>query len=305
MTVDRALRLLGIGAASVEALAVDERGALRADALRAALDAGERADDRRRPGRQRQHGRRSTRSPTCAPPRARPARGCTSTARSACGRRPARRAARSSPASSRPTRGRPTRTSGSTSRSTAGSPPSATARPTAPRCRCARPTSSQDPDGPREPMDWTPEFSRRARAVPVYATLRALGRSGVAELVDRLCDCAERFAERLAAADGFDVLAQDLNQVLAARRRRRRAHARHARRRAGRRDVLAERDDVARAQLHPHLGLELADDARGRRPLGRRRSSPTGARSTSGSAASARARGGRGAAWGGGGWRAT
>jgi glutamate/tyrosine decarboxylase-like PLP-dependent enzyme len=72
----------------------------------------------------------------------------------------------------------------------------------------------QDPDGPREPMDWTPEFSRRARGVPVYATLRALGRSGVAELVDRLCDCAERFAVRLSATDGFDVLAQGLNQVL-------------------------------------------------------------------------------------------
>jgi glutamate/tyrosine decarboxylase-like PLP-dependent enzyme len=36
----------------------------------------------------------------------------------------------------------------------------------------------------------------------------------VAELVDRLCDCAERFAQRLAAADGFEVLAQGLNQVL-------------------------------------------------------------------------------------------
>jgi glutamate/tyrosine decarboxylase-like PLP-dependent enzyme len=71
----------------------------------------------------------------------------------------------------------------------------------------------QDPDGPREPLDWTPEFSRRARGVAVYATLRALGRSGVAELVDRLCACAERFADRLAGA-GFEVLAQGLNQVL-------------------------------------------------------------------------------------------
>jgi aromatic-L-amino-acid decarboxylase len=73
----------------------------------------------------------------------------------------------------------------------------------------------QDPGGPREPMDWTPEFSRRARGLAVYATLRALGRDGVAELVDRLCDCAERFAERLAAA-GFEVLQQELNQVLVA-----------------------------------------------------------------------------------------
>ena len=76
-------------------------------------------------------------------------------------------------------------------------------------------------DGPREPMDWTPEFSRRARGVPVYATLRALGRAGVAELVDRLCECADRFADRLAATDGFEVVAHGLNQVLVRVRRRR------------------------------------------------------------------------------------
>ncbi|MGH2946326.1 MAG: pyridoxal phosphate-dependent decarboxylase family protein [Solirubrobacteraceae bacterium] len=69
--------------------------------------------------------------------------------------------------------------------------------------------------GPREPMDWTPEFSRRARGLAVYATLRALGRDGVAELVDRLCACAERFASRLGDA-GFEVLEQELNQVLVA-----------------------------------------------------------------------------------------
>jgi glutamate/tyrosine decarboxylase-like PLP-dependent enzyme len=73
----------------------------------------------------------------------------------------------------------------------------------------------QDAGGPREPMDWTPEFSRRARGFAVYATLRALGRDGVAELVERLCACAERFAFRLGQA-GFEVLAQDLNQVLVA-----------------------------------------------------------------------------------------
>ncbi len=73
----------------------------------------------------------------------------------------------------------------------------------------------QDPDSTREPMDWTPEYSRRARGIAVYATLRALGRDGVAELVDRLCACAERFAEKLAAA-GFEVLHQELNQVAVA-----------------------------------------------------------------------------------------
>ena len=74
----------------------------------------------------------------------------------------------------------------------------------------------QDADGPREPMDWTPEFSRRARGLAVYAMLRALGRDGVAELVDRLCTCAERLAQGLGDA-GFHVLQHELNQVLIAR----------------------------------------------------------------------------------------
>jgi aromatic-L-amino-acid decarboxylase len=68
----------------------------------------------------------------------------------------------------------------------------------------------------RDPMSYTPEFSRRARGFAVYAALRHLGRDGVAELVDRLCDCAERFAERLAEQRGVTVLAQELNQVLLA-----------------------------------------------------------------------------------------
>ena len=66
----------------------------------------------------------------------------------------------------------------------------------------------------RDALDSSPEFSRRARGVPAYAALRSLGRSGVEDLVDRLCDCAERFAERLAAEPGVEVLAQGLNQVL-------------------------------------------------------------------------------------------
>jgi len=67
----------------------------------------------------------------------------------------------------------------------------------------------------RDPVDWTPEFSRRARATPAYAALASLGRSGVADLVDRCCDHARRFAELLAADPaveiGNDVV---LNQVL-------------------------------------------------------------------------------------------
>lgn len=77
-------------------------------------------------------------------------------------------------------------------------------------------TYLQQGEAVREPLDWNPEFSRRARAVPTYAALRALGRSGVAELVDRLCGCADHFAERLTSAQGFRVLAHELNQVLVA-----------------------------------------------------------------------------------------
>jgi glutamate/tyrosine decarboxylase-like PLP-dependent enzyme len=72
----------------------------------------------------------------------------------------------------------------------------------------------QQGEAVREPVDWTPEFSRRARAIPVYAALRSLGRRGVAELVWRLCACAERFAERLGETPGVEILAQGLNQVL-------------------------------------------------------------------------------------------
>ncbi|MGE5274599.1 MAG: pyridoxal phosphate-dependent decarboxylase family protein [Verrucomicrobiota bacterium] len=70
-------------------------------------------------------------------------------------------------------------------------------------------------DGPRDQMDWTPEFSRRARAFTVYAAIRQLGRSGVAELVDRCCDHAARFAAGIAEVSGVEVLNEVvLNQVL-------------------------------------------------------------------------------------------
>jgi glutamate/tyrosine decarboxylase-like PLP-dependent enzyme len=66
----------------------------------------------------------------------------------------------------------------------------------------------------REPYSFTPEMSRRARGVEVWAALRTLGRSGVAELVDRCCRHATRFAEGLSTA-GFEVLNDVvLNQVL-------------------------------------------------------------------------------------------
>ena len=66
-----------------------------------------------------------------------------------------------------------------------------------------------------DPMDLVPEFSRRARGVPVWAALSSLGRSGVAELIERCCAHARRFAAGLAAMEGAEVLNDVvLNQVL-------------------------------------------------------------------------------------------
>lgn len=61
-------------------------------------------------------------------------------------------------------------------------------------------------DDRRDPMDWNPEFSRRARGVAIYATLRSLGREGVEELVDRACRLARRFGDALAASGRAEIM---------------------------------------------------------------------------------------------------
>jgi glutamate/tyrosine decarboxylase-like PLP-dependent enzyme len=67
----------------------------------------------------------------------------------------------------------------------------------------------------RDPRDFVPEESRRARAVPVYAALRAIGTDGVAEIVDRCCRLAARMADRLTRHPSVRVLNDVvLNQVL-------------------------------------------------------------------------------------------
>jgi glutamate/tyrosine decarboxylase-like PLP-dependent enzyme len=72
-----------------------------------------------------------------------------------------------------------------------------------------------DADAARDQMDWNPEFSRRARGFPIYAAIRALGRAGIAELVERCCDNAALFAELLGAVPGVEILNEVvLNQVL-------------------------------------------------------------------------------------------
>ncbi len=72
-----------------------------------------------------------------------------------------------------------------------------------------------DPDR-RDNTNYVPESSRRARAVPVWAALRSLGRAGVADLVERNCAQARRMAEHLAGLPDAEVLNDVvLNQVLA------------------------------------------------------------------------------------------
>jgi glutamate/tyrosine decarboxylase-like PLP-dependent enzyme len=66
----------------------------------------------------------------------------------------------------------------------------------------------------RDPQDWVPEFSRRARGFPVYAALRSLGRSGVAEMVERGCRLATRLADRLRAGAGPGLQVRVLNEVV-------------------------------------------------------------------------------------------
>jgi glutamate/tyrosine decarboxylase-like PLP-dependent enzyme len=66
----------------------------------------------------------------------------------------------------------------------------------------------------RNPSDYTPELSRRARGVEVWAALHSLGRAGVAEMVERCCRHARRFAQGLQAG-GYEVLNEvALNQVV-------------------------------------------------------------------------------------------
>jgi glutamate/tyrosine decarboxylase-like PLP-dependent enzyme len=68
----------------------------------------------------------------------------------------------------------------------------------------------------RSPADYNAEASRRARGFATWAALRELGRDGLAELVDRSCSLASLFAERLAELDGVEIGNEVvLNQVLA------------------------------------------------------------------------------------------
>lgn len=69
--------------------------------------------------------------------------------------------------------------------------------------------------GGRDPLDWVPEASRRARGFALYAALRSLGRLGVADLVERCCRLASLMADVLRADPAVEILNDvTLNQVL-------------------------------------------------------------------------------------------
>ena len=128
--------------------------------------------------------------------------------------------------------------------------------------------------GERDALDYNPEYSRRARGFAVYAALRALGRGGVAELVERCCALARRFAEQLGAAPGVEVLNDVvLNQVLvrflAVGRRSDDLTRAVVDACPARRHLLDERHHVAGAGRDADLGVELVDRRGGRRPVGR------------------------------------
>jgi glutamate/tyrosine decarboxylase-like PLP-dependent enzyme len=90
------------------------------------------------------------------------------------------------------------------------------ADPTAHRASFAQNTSYSVPTAElRNQKDWNPEWSRRARGFTAYAAIRALGRSGIAEIVDRCCACAGRLVTGIGGLAGAEIVARPIiNQGL-------------------------------------------------------------------------------------------
>jgi glutamate/tyrosine decarboxylase-like PLP-dependent enzyme len=61
-------------------------------------------------------------------------------------------------------------------------------------------------DNVRDQFEWGPEWSRRARGIPIYAALRTLGRNGVADMIERCCDLTQDFVTKLGKLPGVEVL---------------------------------------------------------------------------------------------------
>ena len=91
----------------------------------------------------------------------------------------------------------------------------ATAHPERHRATLAMTASYMPQDADRISMDWNPEWSRRARATPVYAALRSLGRDGIAALVERCSAHCARLVSGIGALDGAEVVVRPtINQGL-------------------------------------------------------------------------------------------
>ena len=193
-TLLKALGLLGLGRERVVRVPVDGQGRMRADALPPLAG----PDDRLPAGRQREHRRVRSRWPRSA--------------RGARGRRLGARRRRLRPVGARPRRRAPTSSRGVGERRLLGDRRAQVAQRALrqrPRLR-ARPASAARGDGDhrrvpaaetaaREPSDYTPELSRRARGVEVWAALRSLGRAGLADLVERSCRHARALRRRARA----------------------------------------------------------------------------------------------------------
>jgi glutamate/tyrosine decarboxylase-like PLP-dependent enzyme len=68
-------------------------------------------------------------------------------------------------------------------------------------------TSYRTPvEGARDQIDWNPEWSRRARGVATYAAIRQLGRKGIADLIDRTCRHAQNLVARIGALPGAEIV---------------------------------------------------------------------------------------------------
>ena len=149
------------------------------------------------------------------------------------------------------------------------------AHPSAHRAAFAQDTSYSVPrEKLRNQKDWNPEWSRRARGFPVYAAIRALGRSGIGEIVDRCCACAERLIAGIGELPGAEIVAaptinQGLVRFLADDGNHDRATDEVIGKHTGRRCRLVRRRDVARHAGHARIGLQLGDGrARHRAQLG-------------------------------------
>ncbi|MFM7841389.1 MAG: pyridoxal-dependent decarboxylase, partial [Nitrospira sp.] len=84
------------------------------------------------------------------------------------------------------------------------------------RASFAQDTSYSVPtEAVRSQKDWNPEWSRRGRGFPLYAAFRALGRKGIADIVDRCTGHAERLVREIGSLPGAEIAASAvINQGL-------------------------------------------------------------------------------------------